>query len=105
VSINDNPDNNPGSWLGPVCRTGSRALDSDQIKQPSNFLITNEYKSSRHVKNFSIGQFNITPMSIIVTGKDSLDGDKTDIHDEINTGIEIFVGFEVLTLGGSGNEY
>jgi len=102
----------PETWLGPACRTGSRALNSEQIKQPENFLITNESKSSRHVKNFSIGEFDVTPISIIVTGKSSLDQDKADRReenedrdDDINTGIEIISGFEVLTLGGGGNRY
>ena len=95
----------PATWEGPVCRTGSRALGSDQIKKPSNYLITNDYKSSRPAKNYSKGQFDITPISIIVTGKDSLDGDKTDEKDHINTGIEIVVGFEVLTPGGPKNQY
>jgi len=106
------PVGNPEDWLGPACRTGSRALNSEQIKQPENFLITNESKSSRHVKNFSIGEFDVTPISIIVTGKSSLDQDKADMKeenedkdDDINTGIEIISGFEVLTLGGGGNKY
>jgi len=104
-----NPD--PATWEGPVCRTGSRALSYTEIRKPENFLITNETKTSRHLKNYSIGHFNITPMSVIVTGKDSLDGDKSDRNEEtpdnhpINTGIEILSGFEVLTLGGRGNEY
>ncbi len=102
----------PDTWQGPVCRTGSRALNSNEIKQPENFLITNETKSSRHVKNFSIGEFDVTPISIIVTGKSSLDQDKadrkeenSDRDDDINTGIEIISGFEVITLGGGGNKY
>jgi len=109
----DDSDNDvdPETWNGPVCRTGSRALNSNEIRQASNFLLTNESKSTRHVKNFSIGQFNVTPMSVIVTGKDSLDEDKADRNEEgsvnepVNTGIEIISGFEVLTLGGRGNEY
>jgi len=105
VNINDNPDSLPDSWHGPVCRTGSRALGPEQIKQPSNYLITNEHKSSRPAKNYSESEFGITPISIIVTGKDSLDGDKTDDIDKINTGIEIIVGFEVLTPGGNQNQY
>jgi len=107
VSPHDISNNNlgPAKWHGPVCRTGSRALGSDQIIKPSNYLITNEYKSSRPVKNFSAGEFDITPISIIVTGKDSLDGDKTDEIDHINTGIEIVVGIEVLTPGGKKNKY
>lgn len=117
ISPHDNTtdeDNNAvdlATWNGPVCRTGSRALSSAEIRKPENFLITNETKTSRHLKNYSIGHFNLTPMSVIVTGKDSLDGDKTDRNEEtpdnqpINTGIEILSGFEVLTLGGRGNEY
>ena len=112
-SRNDQQGNaaDPATWNGPVCRTGSRALSSAEIRKPKNFLITNETKSSRHLKNYSIGHFNLTPMSVIVTGKDSMDKDKSDSNEEtagnppINTGIEIISGFEVLTLGGKGNEY
>lgn len=117
VSNIDKPANSdnfgdPDTWLGPVCRTGSRALNSEQIKQPENFLITNESKSRRHIKNYSFGEFDVTPVSIIVTGKSSLDTDKSDRKeenddkdDDINTGIEIITGFEVITLGGGSNKY
>jgi hypothetical protein len=98
-----NPD--PATWEGPLCRTGSRALGSAQIKKPSNYLITKDYKGSRHVTNNSIGMIDMTPISIIVTGKDSFDGDKTDENEHINTGIEIVVGFEVLSPGAGDSSY
>jgi len=92
-------------WKNPMCRTGHRfLLNSNDFKNPRNFLITNRKKAQGNVKHFSIGEFNLHEVSFVVTGKDSSDEDKADTKSDINTGIEIITGVEIKTLGGT-NEY
>jgi len=41
----------------------------------------------------------------LVTGKNAKDKDKKDTNQDINTGVEIAVGFETIVAGGASNVY
>lgn len=97
----DNPDLSPSTWHGPMCRVGSRHLTSEQINELKNFFIPREFKGTRHLKETGVGIQTAIPLTFILTGKDSLDKDKEDSNNNINTGIEILIGYEAIATGGS----
>jgi hypothetical protein len=52
-----------------------------------------------------VGGAAAVPASFLVTGKDAMDRDKKDTNPDINTGVEIAVGFESFVPGGASNVY
>jgi len=95
------------------CRTGSRNFqrtnptDSPaaivQLPPPTKQL----GRPLKHVSlpSGGVGGAAAVPASFLVTGKDARDRDKKDTNPDINTGVEIAVGFESFVPGGATNVY
>lgn len=101
------------------CRTGSRnfervdaAGNSDVNGDPPPIVQAppTTKQMGRPLKHVSlpsggVGGAAAVPASFLVTGKDAGDRDKKDINPDINTGVEIAVGFESFVPGGASNVY
>lgn len=103
----------PGS-SDTYCRTGSRNFESDPAhpdKVPAIVQMPPPTKQmGRPLKHVSlpsggVGGASAVPATFLVTGKDSMDRDKEDTNPDINTGVEIAVGFETFVPGGASNVY
>jgi PilX N-terminal len=104
---------NPGDSES-YCRTGSRNFQSDPDepdKVPAIVKTPPDTKQMgrplRHVSlpSGGVGGAAAVPASFLVTGKDTMDRDKKDTNPDINTGVEIAVGFETFVPGGASNVY
>ena len=95
------------------CRTGSRNFQrTDPTDAPAAIvqLPPPTKQMGRPLKHVSlpsggVGGAAAVPASFLVTGKDSRDRDKKDTNPDINTGVEIAVGFESFVPGGATNVY
>jgi hypothetical protein len=96
------------------CRTGSRNFQSDpsdSAKVPPIVHVPPPTKQmGRPLKHVSlpsggVGGASAVPANFLVTGKDAMDRDKMDMNPDINTGVEIAVGFETIVPGGASNIY
>ena len=90
-------------WKGPLCRSGPRIWNSDD-QGPGLFInIPDATKTNgRPVADESVGQATtaiIVPFNIM--GKSSLDEDKDDTDNEVNTGTELGIGVEVFVVGST----
>lgn len=102
----------PGSGES-YCRTGSRNFQcmSPPCDPPAIVQQPPPTKQmGRPLKNVSlpsggVGGAAAVPASFLVTGKDAMDRDKMDTNPDINTGVEIAVGFESFVPGGASNVY
>lgn len=95
------------------CRTGTRNfLRADcteavpaivQVPPPTKQM----GRPLKHVSlpSGGVGGAAAVPASFLVTGKDAMDKDKVDTNPDINTGVEIAVGFESFVPGGASNVY
>lgn len=96
---------------GATCRSGPRFWDSDAGTSLPFVSIPEGVKSiQRPLKNTSLpsgGKSSpvAAAMSFEVFGKSSLNKDKYDTDDDINTGIHISVGVETFLPGGGSNVY
>jgi hypothetical protein len=102
---------NPGKGES-YCRTGSRNFNRSDPNDPPDFLeIPPPTKQTgRPLKHVSlpsggVGGAAAVPASFLVTGKGAMDKDKKDTNPDINTGVEIAVGFESFVPGGASNVY
>ena len=94
------------------CRTGSRNFNRLDPNDPADFikLPPPTKQMGRPLKHVSlpsggVGGAAAVPASFLVTGKDAMDRDKKDTNPDINTGVEIAVGFESFVPGGATNVY
>ncbi len=94
------------------CRTGSRNFNRADPDDPADFikLPPPTKQMGRPLKHVSlpsggVGGAAAVPASFLVTGKDAMDRDKKDTNPDINTGVEIAVGFESFVPGGATNVY
>jgi hypothetical protein len=95
------------------CRTGSRNFErTDPTDPPGPIVELPEptKQMGRPLKHVSlpsggVGGASAVPASFLVTGKDAMDRDKKDTNPDINTGVEIAVGFETFVPGGATNVY
>jgi hypothetical protein len=94
------------------CRTGSRNFNRADPNDPVEFikLPPPTKQMGRPLKHVSlpsggVGGASAVPASFLVTGKDAMDKDKKDTNPDINTGVEIAVGFETFVPGGASNVY
>jgi hypothetical protein len=107
------PDDPSPTKAESYCRTGSRnfnRLDEDDDPPPIVQLPPPTKQMGRPLKHVSlpsggVGGAAAVPASFLVTGKDAMDRDKKDINPDINTGVEIAVGFESFVPGGATNVY
>jgi PilX N-terminal len=102
---------NPGTGES-YCRTGSRNFYRANPNDPADFLKLPPptKQMGRPIKHISlpsggVGGAAAVPASFLVTGKDAMDRDKKDTNRNINTGVEIAVGFESFVPGGASNVY
>jgi hypothetical protein len=102
---------NPGNGES-YCRTGSRNFYRADPNDPADFikLPPPTKQMGRPLKHISlpsggVGGAAAVPASFLVTGKDAMDRDKKDTNPDINTGVEIAVGFESFVPGGASNVY
>jgi hypothetical protein len=96
------------------CRTGSRNFERNnedgdpppiiQLPPPATKQMGRPLK---HVSlpSGGVGGAAAVPADFRVTGKDAMDRDKKDTNPDINTGVEIAVGFETFVPGGATNVY
>jgi hypothetical protein len=109
IKLPENPGNSES-----YCRTGSRNFQSDpddpdrvpaivQAPPPTKQM----GRPLKHVSlpSGGVGGASAIPASFLVTGKDAMDRDKMDMNPDINTGVEIAVGFETFVPGGASNVY
>ncbi|MDA2918974.1 pilus assembly PilX N-terminal domain-containing protein [Desulfobacterota bacterium AH_259_B03_O07] len=96
----------------PYCRSGPRNFNRASESAPVAFIeIPPPTKQmGRPLKNVSlpsggVGGASAVPVSFLVTGKNAKDKDKKDTNQDINTGVEIAVGFETIVPGGASNLY
>jgi type II secretory pathway pseudopilin PulG len=96
------------------CRTGSRNFHRDNAGDPPAPIIhlppPPTKQMGRPLKHVSlpsggVGGATAVPASFLVTGKGAGDRDKKDTNPDINTGVEIAVGFETFVPGGATNVY
>ena len=102
---------------GSYCRTGARdwfnVIDPDtgDPDTPPFIEIPEATKSvGRPIKHVSLpsgglGGAVLVPTTFMVTGKSANDEDIDDTDPDINTGVEISVGFENFIPGGASNVY
>jgi len=96
------------------CRTGSRNFNrANENADPAPIIQSPPpptKQMGRPLKHVSlpsggVGGAAAVPASFLVTGKDAMDRDKKDTNPDINTGVEIAVGFESFVPGGASNVY
>lgn len=95
------------------CRTGSRNFQRTNPTDPPAAIVQAPdptKKTGRPLKHTMIpsgfvGGVEAVPVSFLVTGKDAMDRDKKDTNPDINTGVEIAVGFESFCQGCGTNVY
>ena len=107
MSLKKESSTDPKDWLGPMCRSGPKMANG-----PLRFIndISQAKSYARAPKNTSLvsggaSSGALFPMSYVITGKSSVDRDKGDSDNKINTGTEIVVGFEVYLPTGGTNTY
>ena len=107
----DDPADDPNDWKGAMCRSGPRIWD-EPSQGPGRFIeIPPPTKAvGRPLKNVSLasggsGGAALVPVTFNVMGKTSTDDDKNDSDANINTGVEIALGFESFIPGGATNMY
>jgi len=100
----------PEKWES-YCRTGPRNFNRAEGGAVAFLEIPPPTKQmGRPLKNVSlpsggVGGAAAVPVSFLVTGKNAKDKDKEDTNPDINTGVEIAVGFESFVPGGATNVY
>ena len=102
----------PGSSES-YCRSGSRNFERTNPTDSPPAIVhapPPTKQMGRPLKHVSlpsggVGGAAAVPASFLVTGKDAMDKDKKDINPDINTGVEIAVGFETFVPGGASNVY
>jgi len=107
------PDDPPPTNSESYCRTGSRnfnRLMEDGDPPPIVQVPPPTKQMGRPLKHVSlpsggVGGAAAVPASFLVTGKDAMDRDKKDTNPDVNTGVEIAVGFESFVPGGASNVY
>jgi hypothetical protein len=95
------------------CRTGPRNFQRTDATHPAAAIVQvppPTKQMGRPLKHVSlpsggVGGASAVPASFVVTGKDAMDRDKKDTNPDINTGVEIAVGFETFVPGGATNVY
>ena len=95
---------------GATCRSGFRDLDSSAGPGQLIEIPPISKTIQRPLKNTSMsssasGGAGYVPVTFVVTGKDSRDGDKNDTNSKLNTGTEIAVGFETFIPGNANQMY
>ena len=111
ISSQDDPDDDPSDWNGPMCRSGPRKWDASTSGSAKFVSVPEPTKAlGRPPKNVSLasggsGGASLIPVTFTVVGKDSQDLDKDDSNLDINTGTEIAFGLETFIPGGATNVY